>query len=373
MLSSVKKLFGTRSPLEHHLAVFGESGSGKTTLLTSFYGHQQAATFKAANGYSLLAKDTGQGVKLLSSYLRLEEDLLPPTTRFQDAEYDFAVNVHGLPDPAARLVWYDYPGEWWTETQMGEVHDRKKDTFSRLIQSDVSFFLIDGAKFHESRGAYITRLFASFRDELMRHKDHLIKDGQKLGQFPKIWIICMSKADLFDGYRAENLRGDVLKTAEQELKLLRDEIASMVSEPEVVSLGEEFLLLSSASFDRETNRVTDAKKTFGVDLIAPIAMLSPLTHAYRRAQMCAKGPIAAKNVADSLRHLTLRWMKEIFLVGRLFQMLNDAALGGIEKLEEWEKNAKARGDAIEAAMAAMQGRLLTAEAKGAYCGVKFQS
>ena len=66
-------------------------------------------------------------------------------------------------------------------------------------------------------------------------------------------------------------------------------------------------------------------------------------------------------------------MKEIFLVGRFFQMLNDAALGGIEKLEEWEKNAKARGDAIEAAMAAMQGRLMTADAKGAYCGVKFQS
>jgi len=118
---------GKRSAFEQHVAVFGESGSGKTTLISVFYGHQQAVSFSRTAGYSLLATDTTQGQKLLQTYHRIGDDLLPPPTRYRQSVFSFGIRPHGLRKDAGRLLWHDYPGEWWSETREGEEGERKKE------------------------------------------------------------------------------------------------------------------------------------------------------------------------------------------------------------------------------------------------------
>jgi ABC-type dipeptide/oligopeptide/nickel transport system ATPase component len=242
-------LLGTTSTFEQSIAVFGESGSGKTMLVSVFYGYQQSAEFKKRAGYSLLAEDTTQGQKLLQVYHRIEDDLLPHQTRFRQHSFAFGVRPHGLNADGCRITWHDYPGEWWTETRSGEEGQRKLEAFRALLSSDVALLLVDGQQLLEHQERYIPRLFKSFRDELARIGPSVTETGKKLASFPRVWIICLSKADLFPGKDVEWFKKEIHKQACDEMTSLREQIAVLVTRPECVTLGDEFLLLSSAQFD----------------------------------------------------------------------------------------------------------------------------
>ena len=109
--------------LEQHIAVFGESGSGKTVLVSSFYGATQEEEFWNSSLFNVTSDDTGLGQQLHANYLGLKDSRRPGLTRFSSTSYAFSVKLRdkgaeaNSPKPfdALRLVWHDYPGEWFEE------------------------------------------------------------------------------------------------------------------------------------------------------------------------------------------------------------------------------------------------------------------
>ncbi len=111
-----------RNELEQQIAVFGESGSGKTVLLSSFYGASQEPKYLRESLFHVVANDIGQGSRLYKNYLGMRNSAtLPETTRFNATSYSFAIKMRDAetnkskskPFDALRLVWHDYPGEWF--------------------------------------------------------------------------------------------------------------------------------------------------------------------------------------------------------------------------------------------------------------------
>ena len=144
-----RKIAGYRPEFEQHIALFGEDGSGKTTLLTCFYGYQQESKFQKEAGYRLVAEDTTQGQTLLSYYYKIMEQQVLQT-RMTSREYRFNIRLNEAPKNVGRLVWHDYPGEWWKKTKTGEEQADKEKTFLSLLSSDVALFLVDGKKLKEN-------------------------------------------------------------------------------------------------------------------------------------------------------------------------------------------------------------------------------
>ena len=350
-------LVGKLSVFDQSVAVFGESGSGKTPLISVFYGHQQSADFKKRTGYSLLAMDATQGHKLLQAYHRIEDDLLPPQSRFRQNTFEFAVRPHGLNTDGCRITWHDYPGEWWTETRSGEEGERKVEAFRALLSSDVALLLVDGQQLLEHQDRYIPRLFKSFRDELARIGPQITESGKKLSSFPRVWIICLSKADLFPGKDVEWFKREIHKQACDEVVSLREQIADLVTRPDCVSLGNDFLLLSSARFDPTTGKITDPKHTIGIDLISPLVVTLPLRWARTWSNIEKGAKSVVTILAEGLRGVTFAWMKWLPFVGRFFQLLDEQAQGGVARLKDVQRNAVAKGDSVEAVLASLQAHL----------------
>ena len=148
---------------EQNIAVFGESGSGKTVLLSSFYGATQEPSFRSESLYLVVADDTGQGQRLLQNYLRMRNQAqAPQTTRFAATPYSFTIKPKGggdakaakaRPFSALRLVWHDYPGQWFEEEPSSDEEARRRvETFARLLKSDVALVLVDGQKLLDYAG-----------------------------------------------------------------------------------------------------------------------------------------------------------------------------------------------------------------------------
>lgn len=272
------------------IAVFGESGSGKTVLLSSFYGGAIDPSVSSENTYRVLADDTSQGARLKQNYLRMRNEAeAPATTRFKADPYSFTIKPRIDADPKAaqaaakrsftslRLVWHDYPGEWFTEEPgTAEEQNRRTVTFRNLLKSDVAFILVDGQKlldYSGEEGRYLKSLFWGINEGLERLRDDILTDGSKFNRFPRIWLIALSKADLHPSMTARDFEELVIQKSAGDLESLRETVASFVQVPEALSLGEDFLLLSSAQFQPErielTNRV-------GLNLVLPVATMLPL-------------------------------------------------------------------------------------------------
>jgi len=271
--------------LEQHIAVFGESGSGKTVLLSSFYGPSQEPGFGKENLYGVVAESVGQGSSLYRNYLGMRDEAkVPVPTQFSSSSYAFKVSPNGTretktrsaaPVDNLRLVWHDYPGEWFEQDVSGEEAERRIDTFRSLLSSDVALLLVDAQRLLDNAGQeerYLKSLFTNFRNGLALLKDDILENGEPLIEFPRIWIVALSKADLLPEVDVYRFRDLVIGKTHGELDWLRETIGQMVQGDAALSVGEDFVLLSSAKF---TPDKIDLSKRVGLDLILPLAAMLP--------------------------------------------------------------------------------------------------
>lgn len=276
------------------IAVFGESGSGKTVLASSFYGPSQEKSF--SNGlWDLVADDAGQGNRLYQNYVGMRDYATAPAlTRFAGTTYYFSVKLKGAGDAKAkkqpfdilRLAWHDYPGEWFQEEPSSEAEaHRRVATFRSLLRSDVALLLVDGQKLLDYKGEeerYLKSLLTNIRQGLLRLKEDLLAGDGPLTDFPRIWIIALSKADLFPEWDVYAFRDLVIWNATEHIDLLRGTLKEFVVAPEALSMGEDFMLLSSAKFELSSAGLEpmeiDVTKRVGIDLILPVSSLLPLEH-----------------------------------------------------------------------------------------------
>jgi len=286
---------------DQHIAVFGESGSGKTVLVSSFYGAAQESSFLKESLFNVVADDIGLGNRLQKNYVGMRDRAIPPeTTRFSATPYSFSVKMKNGDNEAAqkrpfdvlRLVWHDYPGEWFEEDPgSAEEAVRRVDTFRSLMRSDVAILLVDGQRLLDNAGEeerYLKSLLWNVRNGLLRLKDDLLEDGEPLVEFPRIWIMALSKADLLPGLDVFKFRDLIIEMTNEDIAQLHEVLKGFVLTPDALSVGEDFMLLSSAKFVPEKIEVTER---VGVDLILPVAAMLPLE---RRVQWSERMEIPRK-------------------------------------------------------------------------------
>jgi hypothetical protein len=282
--------------LEQHIAVFGESGSGKTVLLSSFYGAAQEPQYLQRSLFHVVAEDIGQGARLHRNFLGMRNSAqLPAANRFSATSYSFSVKLRddsdaatmkARPFDAMRLVWHDYPGEWFEQGASGpEETQRRSDTFKSLLSSDVALLLVDGQRLLDNAGEeerYLKSLLANLRNSLVLLKDDLLADGKPLVEFPRIWVMALSKADLLPDMDVFTFRDLLIEKACDEMDELRKVLAGLVEASDALSVGEDFVLLSSAKFEAGRIEVTER---VGLELILPLAAMLPFERHVRWSQM----------------------------------------------------------------------------------------
>lgn len=379
-----------------HLAVFGESGSGKTVLLSSFYGHMTEPSTIASSAYRITAKDASQHDSLRQVYLRMRDlNRTPPANRFKKNSFEFEVSVNQPIDPKAKkaptpkqvsLVWHDYPGEWWEETPgTPEEKQRQKDTVATLMGSDVALLLIDASRLTtdpDTQARYLKSVLGNYRESIRRMRTDLVPDGKLLVDFPRIWVLTLSKADLLPDLTASQFADLVTLHAADEVNQLRLDIGQLVKGG-AVALGEDFLRLSSAQFSPDR---IDTDTTIGVDTIVPLTLLLPISHfarweerkilpARKAHQTLVKfteltskhklGPkaLAGKAIANPLLR-KFPGMKHIDSIAKLAAFLSAAALLGSDQLKRLEENAKAKHEYLQAALLNFEATLAQAEEQG---------
>lgn len=292
---------------EQHIAVFGESGSGKTVLISSFFGALKEPPYTEDHLFQVVADDIGQGHHLLQNYYKMSNSAqVPQANRFRAVPYRFSLKLRDASSSktqaaahlgALSLVWHDYPGEWFEQSVSGpEEAERRVETFRSLLGSDVALLLVDGQKLKENSGQeerYLKALFSNFSNGLLTLKDDLLSDGKPLVEFPRIWMIALSKSDLLPHMTASDFKVLVIEKAAENLAVLRETIAGLVASEEALSVGEDFIILSSAKF--EDNKI-EVHERVGLDLILPTACVLPFE---RHVRWAHKREISG-NVADNL-------------------------------------------------------------------------
>lgn len=348
---------------EIRLALFGPSASGKTTFLASYFGNQQRNSFEEARGYRLEATDTSDGNQLLSRYYRMEAGQFPVGTE-QFFEYRFGLKVLSLPQPALHVVWYDYPGGWWERTP-GDASERaaRADALGKLLTSHVGVLLVDGMNYAAFGVPYVRQLLDQFRNEARRIYDDCAAGGAPLEVFPKQWIIAISKADVLpNGTTAEQIAKDIVIGAADQLRGVAKAVKSN-------SFGAQYLLLSSVRGDG--SQVVDAHEFRGLQLLAPVALLSVLA---ALAENAGKG-----SMFGALRGLVERLSALVDLLDKLddflppkYQMLTrilealdlkDGLDQGADYFRRKQAAAAKRGNALNAAAAALRAELASPAAQ----------
>lgn len=281
--------------LEQHIAVFGESGSGKTVMLSSFYGSEQEPQNIKKGTFNVVAENAGQGTQLHQNYLGMKNSAtVPEQNRFAATSYRFLLRLKGeteakplktKPFDALRLVWHDYPGEWFEQDVSGpEEAQRRVETFRALLSSHVALLLVDGQKLVANAGEeerYLKSLLSNFRNSLLLLTDDLLEDGRPLVTFPRIWVIALSKADLLPDLDVHEFKELVIEKVGDDIVELRTVLGGLMESDSALSVGEDFVLISSAKFSTDAIKVT---QRVGLDLILPMAAVLPFERHVRWAQ-----------------------------------------------------------------------------------------
>lgn len=370
--------------LEQHIAVFGESGSGKTVMVSSFYGAALEPDFLRESLFDITADDPGQGNRLHKNYLGMRDSAQrPETTRFASTSYSFTVKLRsggagggkGEPFDALKLVWHDYPGDWFEQDVSGpDEADRRASTFRALLGSDVALLLVDGQKLLDNAGEeerYLKSLLGNFRTGLLRLKDQLLVDGKPLVRFPRIWVLALSKADLLPEVDVFAFRDLIIGKAMDDLEELRKVISGMVESPSALAVGEDFLRLSSAKF--EPNRI-EVSERIGLDLVLPLAAILPFERHVRWAERAERGTAVAKELVNGLAALAeallgkgkfnAKWRIATKVKRQsVAAVVLTAATLGVDQLKKLNADALARRDYVAAVLTGFRLDLDDAEEK----------
>ena len=355
------------------IAVFGESGSGKTVLLSAFYGAALEPSANATRPYDIVADDAGQGVRLHQNYLGMKNSgSRPATNRFASTAYSFAVKKRqgaggskeqGKAAPDLRLIWHDYPGEWFEqEPSSAEEARRRLETFEALLTSDVALILIDGQSLLDNQREeerYLKALFANLRNAFLKLEGSVLKGGKRRVTFPRIWMIGLSKSDLVPELDVVGLRDLVIEKAGGEVSQLRDTIATFVEDPEALSVGEDFVITSSARFEPGG---IDVSKRIGVDLVLPIAAMLPYSRFIKWARALRDGSKVAEHLVQVASPVLLVLINKVKLPGplRLIQVLISTKMIkefvdlSQDRIREVHQEAKVRHDFLTATLTGFQ-------------------
>ena len=351
---------------EIRIALFGPSGSGKTTLLASYYGNQQRSGFEEAHGYRLEAEDVSDGNQLLARYYRMESGEFPLGTE-DFSEYSFGLKVHQIPTPSLRVVWYDYPGGWWERTPSDDAERaERKASFIKLLSSHVGMVLIDGQRLVQDGVSYMRYTLDQFKNEARKIVDELDAEGQPLEELPRQWVIAVSKADLVsDQMTAELACREFIAHAEEQLRGIRNIFRSN-------NFGQQYLML--AAVKGNDKQVVDAHSYIGLQLIAPVALLSALD---ALAQKAGQGFAAGipKVIFNGLSFL-VDYIDRLddFLPPKyqvLTQLLKALSLKegldkGADYFREKQEKAASKGKKLEAVANAMKAELASEAAQTTY-------
>lgn len=358
--------------LEQHIAVFGESGSGKTVMLSAFYGAAQEPQFLQKSRFHIIADNSTQGRRLHQNYVGMRDSSrVPDSTRFESAAYSFTVKLKdherkaakASPFEALRLVWHDYPGEWFEQEVSGPEEARRRlETFRSLLSSDVALLVVDGQRLLDNSGReerYLKVLLAGLRNSLLSLKDELLTNGQPLVEFPRIWMIALSKADLLPNWDVFKFRDTVIGKAGDDIEQLHEVLAGLVVSSDALSVGDDFLLLSSAAFKDGQIEVTTR---VGLDLVLPIAATLPLE---RHVSWAQKQQLPAKVlenllggvkvVAPLLLGAAAKWNPVAAVLGFVGAAAADRHLDTVvklagDKLREVNAEAEAKQNYLTAAL-----------------------
>lgn len=359
--------------LDQKIAVFGESGSGKTVLASSFYGAAQEPEFLRTSEYQVVSESTEQGRILQQMFLGMKDDAsVPHPTHLKAHEYSFKVALKGAgtnnprsqsPFNALRLIWHDYPGEWFEQDiENPFIAQRRVDTFRALLSADVAFILVDGQKLLDYAGEeerYLKSLFWNFRNGLLNLKEDILDGRQKLTEFPRVWMIALSKSDLHPDKDVFDFRNLVIRKAGEDLNDLGAVISEFVDTPEALSVAEDFMLLSSAKFEPGKIEVT---KRVGLDLLLPISAILPFERHIKWAQIIKMPTALLENLLGkgslasgiALMFLTNRKLPAPLrllqsLVGQ--EMLVAGMKRAQERIAEINRDASVKHDALSGILA----------------------
>jgi hypothetical protein len=244
-----------------------------------------------------------------------------------------------------------------------------------LLRSDVAILLVDGQKLLDYRGEeerYLKSLLGNFRQGLLRLKDELLADEGPMVEFPRIWILALSKADLFPDWDVNTFRDLVILKAAEDIDRLRSTVGELIVTPAALSIGEDFMLLSSARFELTSTGTEpadiDVTQRVGLDLVLPVASLLPLE---RRVQWHERMDIPRKvldSLADGAELLAVglaggkfaRVEKVLATVSkagragkvasRALPILTDAVRLAGPKLKEMNESARAQHDYLRATL-----------------------
>jgi hypothetical protein len=200
---------------------------------------------------------------------------------------------------------------------------------------------------------------------LLKLRDELLVGGDPLIKFPRIWMLALSKSDLLPGLDVMAFRDLLVEKAGGEIIELRNVIGGLIEAPEALSVGEDFLLLSSAKFEPQKIEVT---KRVGLDLILPLAAVLPFSRYVRWALLLHNsGKVAehllnvAKPVAQLLGFVS-KWPGPLGLLKLISPALIESMVDrGIEKIKRMNKEAKAKHDYLTAMMTGFELALRDAE------------
>jgi len=365
--------------LVQNIAVFGETGSGKTVLLSSFYGAAQEPQNIATSGFNVLAESSTQGTRLRQNFLGMKNSaVVPRQTILATDTYSFLIKQKHKPnaqpvksgsDDSIRLVWHDYPGEWFEQDPSGdEEASRRVETFRSLLSSDVALLLVDGQRLFDNAGAeerYLKSFLTDIRTSLLLLRDDLLTDGKRLVQFPRIWILALSKADLHPNLTVEDFADLLVEKAGGDINELRDAIAGFVESSDALSVGEDFVLLSSAKFGSE---VIETGERVGLDLVLPLAAVFPFERHLEWAQskntskkVSAELMRGAVAIADKLGGASAlgallaksgnKWVAAVgIIIAGVGPSLDDFAKWGRTQLEQANIDALAAQESLKATL-----------------------
>lgn len=369
-----------KNSLTQQIAVFGESGSGKTVMISSFYGSAQEPSFLSSSFFNVIAEQTAQGKQLQQNFLLMrDESRVPAQNRFGATSYEFEIRLKKqfandasrAPFDALRLIWHDYPGEWFEQDVDGEEEAKRRiEAFRSLLGSDVALILVDGQKLRDQAGheeRYLKSLLGNLRTGLLRVQSEVLTDDAPLTNFPRIWMFGLSKADLLPDFDVFSFRDLLIKKVSGEITELEKVLKSFVVSPDAMSVGEDFVLLSSARFEPDRIEVTER---IGIDLILPIAAMLPFE---RHLQWLKRKQISTR-VSDGLLAgvgaITTALLAEPSRKEKAKELVARVTTGAVvegllsltaDKVLQIRKNAESRHDYLAAVLSGFELDLENAE------------